>query len=853
MRFSWVLGLTLTAISFGATYAPKHRPYDVEKYSLSLSLDPNQVLTEFSAENKITLTAKEDLTSVEFDREALTTKSVEQQGAKKGTTKWQDQDGNLLKVELAKPVKAGDKITLTVAYTGKIGESHNGFFRVKDPDGPERGTLYFTNFEPLAARSFLPCNDEPYDKAQIEVTVTLPQGFDAVSNGKLVSDKKLPKKLHEVKWLQDKPHSTYLLSLAVGKFAVLTDTKKGASISVYANEKKIARAQYTMEVTRKSMDVFEDFLGTPYPWAKYATVGLPTFLWGGMENTSSTHMNEERMLLNDPKSTHERTHVAGLVAHELAHQWFGNYVTLKWWNDVWLNEAFATYMTLVAEKKIFPTEGPELAFVADTWNSYFKQEDGPRSHAIVQETIGSPEDGFDSISYTKGANVLRMLSFYLGGDERLRKALKLYLKTHGLSNATYLDFFKSVEMATGEDLKAFRDSWLLNRGYPIVTYSGTWDAKGSSYALTIKQKPNHAEDKTVFRFRMPVTFQRKTAPAYVKTLSFTTGDAERTFKFDLPAEPQSVSLNTGGVVLARIKGEGLQEKDLAAHALSNPDAITRFWAIMELGNNLEDGKPLTAFAEKTIGYVLQNDPSPYLRTTVLNTLQRSPEKNLPKALGEVIVRLAKESQTPAFETTATFKHDSLGWSEFRAALLGCLGHIGTEEATAVLEKSLNQLNLPLDDLMQSTTAVAQIGGDKALSILKTALKNHSPRGYRYQYYVQLSFASLRDKRAVEELKAILASCGPDLAGLVGRKIPSNPVVKASAEWAIFLKEFLVNDQRLGEEVKSRILGSIETEKTAEVKKTLEYVIQNGKSERIRALCKQILDKNFGSAVAKKGT
>lgn len=842
---SFFVFLSVLSASAIADFKPKNRPYDVQRYTLRLSLNPAETLKEFHGELEIALTLKAPTDTIELDREALTVTKVEQKGAQKPLT-FSDSDPALLPIKLARTGKAGDKLTLKLHYNAQIGENHRGFFRVKDPDAPERGHLFFTHFEPLAAKSFFPCNDEPYDKAAVEMVVSVPAGYEAVSNGKLTRDRKFTQNKaawHELTWKQEKPHSTYLVALAVGKFKMVEHAKAKPPITAYANQNKIARADYTLDVTYQSMKAFEEYLGVSYPWDKYATVGLPTFLWGGMENTSSTHMNEERMLLNDPSSAYEKNSIVGLVSHELAHQWFGDLVTMRWWNDVWLNEAFATFMSIVAEKKIFKNEGAEFWLVAETYDSYFKDEDGPRSHAIVTPTIESPDDAFDSTNYTKGANVLRMLSYYLG-EERFRKALKLYLTTYGGANTSYLDLFKSLELATGEDLTAFRDSWLLQRGYPVVTYSGNWDKKTSKYELTLKQTPNHPEDKSIWRFRMPITFHRKAAPAYQKTVAFPMGEAERKVKFDLPAEPELVSVNTGSVVLARVKQEGQQEKEVAVLALGDPDPLSRFTAAFDLAEGLREGKEVSRFAEKTLAYVIQSDASPYVRSNVLEMLQRSPAQKLPAQLSETILTLAQESMTANYEQSERFRQDPLGWSRNRSILLGSLGKVGSKEAMALLQKAIENPALPQDDVMESTKAVAQIGGDDALGILKNAQKIHAGRGYRYRYFTEIAFASLRDTRAVGELKRILASATPDLAGRIARPISNNPQVKGSPEWAGYLREFLLDENRFGEEVKARILTSVEHEKTPELKTTLETVVEKSTSERLRALSKQILAKNF---------
>ena len=343
-----------------------------------------------------------------------------------------------LTIHLPQPLKAGERATIAIDYSGKIHSEHEGLFKVRDPEEPARGPLLFTQFESTSARAFFPCDDEPYNKATTEVTATVPARYDVVSNGVLVRDRKLKHgggHWHEVHWRLDQRQSTYLVSLAIAPFKKIWDKANGTEVSIYVGESKVPRAHFALQTTEKALAYFNEYLGVRYPWPKYAQVGIPTFFWGGMENTSATHMNQERFLLNDSSSEFEKGGITGLVAHELAHQWFGDYVTMKWWDDVWLNESFATLMGTRATRHIFGNEEADIGNLLGVWDSYFRQEDGPRSHPIVNKTFDSSDEGFDAISYEKGANVLRMLSFYLG-EEKFRKGLGVYLKAHAFGIAT---------------------------------------------------------------------------------------------------------------------------------------------------------------------------------------------------------------------------------------------------------------------------------------------------------------------------------------------------------------------------------------------------------------------------------
>ena len=481
------------------TFSPANRPIDVLHYKIQIEIDPSTDPQDFPAEAEITLKTLAPIDSFTLDRDQLVVAEVWQAGRKKKTPNDQNvmplsfdaTDPKTVRVLLGRKTKRGEELTIGVRYSGKIRSAHHGFFKVRVPDDPERGPLLFTHFEAMGARAFFPCNDEPYDKATTEIIATVPARYEALSNGKRVGDRRFKKAgapWREIHWRLDKPHSTYLVALAIGPFQKRASKVGSKEISVWVGPGKTDKAAYSLKVTKQCYQFFEKYLGVKYPWPQYATVGLPTYLWGGMESTTSTHMNEERTLLADPRSELDKKRIVILAAHELAHQWFGDFVTMKWWDDLWLNEAFASILGTLGTRDVFRNEEAELDVIIETWDDYMRQEDGPRSHPIIDKGLSCPDDAFDAINYTKGENILRMLSFYVG-EAKFRKGLKRYLTKHALGNATYLDFFKAVEDASGVKLARFRDSWLLQRGYPILSYSGDWDAKSKVYRLRDRSAP----------------------------------------------------------------------------------------------------------------------------------------------------------------------------------------------------------------------------------------------------------------------------------------------------------------------------------------------------------------------------
>ena len=379
----------------------------------------------------------------------------------------------------------------------------------------------------------------------------------------------------------------------------------------------------------------------------------------------------------------------------------------------------------------------------------------------------------------------------------------------------------------------------------MVTYEGTWSVAKHEYLLKLTQTPNHKEDKSQFVFRMPIVFHRATTPSYSKTVTVEVTGTTTELPMRLPAEPEWVSVNTGSTVLAKVIQTTKNENVLAIQTANDPDPFSRLWASYELLAPLLGGETLSTSSQATLAQVLREDPSPYVRLGVLSAFSHMKSRWLPQNLALSILSLAKEEPSPKRDRNVAYDTDTHGWHQWRSKLLATVGRIDRPEALPLLAGVLGQDGAPLDDLAEAAYAVAALGNEKSADVLKAALKVHEKRGYRFQFAIQIAFGALETPKAAEEIRELANTSGSDLMGRIVWTIADNQTLKNSPEWAQFLKEFLVQNPRFGEDVKARMLGTIEEVKNPAVKEMLQAVLKETQSERLREGAKKILDKNFG--------
>jgi hypothetical protein len=832
---------TLPAPRKVSAFQPVARPYDVKHYRLELALERDGT---FRGKARVTLAPARDLASLELDSFGLQIAAVALEDGPKLTFTQQDFDQartGLLSVIFQRPLAAGKDATLVIDYAGRAATSHEGLFAVRDGER----VAFFTQFEPTYARRVFPSNDQPDDKATTEVVVDVPGDMRALSNGVLVEEaltEEGGRPRRRAHWKQEIPHSTYLVALAVGPFVTVpVASDVPAAIHVFAG--KEPNAQWAREATAAALRFQADFLGVPYPWAKYDQVAVPRFTWGGMENTSLVLNRESAMLLEDPASLVPRARASGLISHELAHQWFGNLVTCRWWNDIWLNEGFATYLELRTEESLHGSNQAELDLVAYALTGYFREEDGPRAHPLQARTAVGPEEVFDATSYTKGAMVLRMVEGWLGRDQ-FRRGLKAYLEAYARRNATSDEFFAVVGRATGRaaELKKLQDAWVFKKGYPVLQVSRTWNGKAA--VLSVSQRPNHRDEKGPFAFKLKVVAHRRAEPAYDREVELVVDRAQVRATVPLPAEPEWVNWNQGMVALARLEPGAVPEAELRRAVREDPDPLWRMAAAHALLGDMVDPLARTPAvpseaALAAVADLIRGDPSPYVREQVLSFFDSTRLQRLPAVLG------------PAIHEAATAPRgidaDPMGVARVRKAALEALGRVEHPEGWAFLRSGVVDTGAGLDLLGAYAVGVARIGDQASVHVLREALARQGPRGYPYFKAVGQAFGAVENVGGAGAIRELFGQApgNAELAREVIRALHNNQALKGSPEGARLVRDFLVEDRAFGDEVKAKMLRVLDEVKTAEARTALTEISQLAGSARLKASADQVLRKNFG--------
>ncbi len=359
--------------------------------------------------------------------------------------------------------------TLEIHYTGILNNELRGFYLSK-----AEGRRYaVTQFEPTDARRAFPCFDEPAFKAVFAITLIVPESDTAISNGGIVSDTPGPgPNQHTLEFSATPKMSTYLVAFLVGQFQCTAGTSDAVSIRVCATPEKVRYTAYALSVAKFALHYYDNYFGIPYPLKKLDLIAIPDFEAGAMENFGAITYRETDLLL-DPQtaSVGAQQNVAIVVAHEMAHQWFGDLVTMKWWNNIWLNEGFATWM----ETKTVAAMHPEWKMpqvVASDEQSTLNFDAQPTTRAIRAPLANTPAEInqlFDTITYYKASDVLLTVENYLG-PEMFRKGVHAYLTAHEYGNATAQDFWNAQTATSHKPVDQVMQSLVLEPGEPILTF-----------------------------------------------------------------------------------------------------------------------------------------------------------------------------------------------------------------------------------------------------------------------------------------------------------------------------------------------------------------------------------------------
>ena len=409
------------------------------------------------------------------------------------------------------PLKPG-KYRLLTDYSGKIGTQANGLFALDyaTPEGEKRGL--YTQFENSDARRFVPSWDEPSHKATFDLTATVPAAQMAVSNMPVVERKELGNGLARVKFGTSPKMSTYLLFFSLGEFDRLAETEAGVEVGVIAPKGKVEQARFALESSKHVLREYNDYFGVPYPLPKLDNIAAPgrSQFFSAMENWGAIFTFENTLLLDPSIATvSDEQRVFEVAAHEIAHQWFGNLVTMAWWDDLWLNEGFATWLEGRTTRKLHPEWDKDNVAAAYTSRGAMGRDAIATTHPVVQhvETVEQASQAFDGITYGKGSAVIGMLEDYVGADA-WRQGVRNYIKKRAYGNAVTDDLWQEIDkVAAGKQFVQVAHDFTLQPGVPLIRASSRCDDNKTVVELEQGEYTIDRKDKTPLRWRVPVSVQ----------------------------------------------------------------------------------------------------------------------------------------------------------------------------------------------------------------------------------------------------------------------------------------------------------------------------------------------------------
>ena len=672
-------------------YAPDR---DVEVLHLALDVTPD--FKQRTVQGKATIQFKPILNAVREIRLDAVDLSIENVTSTEQVQAFHVTEDKII-VTFVEPIPADKEASVTVTYHAEPTEGL--YFRTPEMGYKEGDTHLFTQGEEIEARHWYPCFDSPNMKFTSEITCRIPEGMTSISNGRLVSEEKDPATgLVACHWSQDKPHANYLISLCAGYFKKIEDKFRDVPIAFYTPASEINEAQTSFRDTKDMLTFFEKEIGVPYPWAKYSQVCVNDFVEGGMENTSCTTLTDSTLFTD---ATENIRNSEGLVAHEMAHQWFGDLVTCKDWSQIWLNESFATYYeTLYNEHKngrdnmLYELYGRARQITGITNDA----------NAIVRRNFDNSHEMFGYLSYPKGGWVLHMLRCQLGPD-LYRRCIKTYLERHQYGNVVTDDLRSVIEEFTGRSFDQFFDQWLYHGRQPQLDVSYSWDESSKLAKLTIRQTQKVDENVVLFNFPFTIRFKGKSGTT---DKQITVKEREEDFYFPLEAAPEIVRLDPEYTLLAKTTFR-LPNTMVYAQLADKTDSIGRILAIEQLAERKD--KETVAKLKKTLNedafYGVRIEAARALRSIhideALEALLDSRKQSDARVRQEVISHIADfygdTAYKSAVETLDKEKNPDITSSAIRG-----LGGYAKPEVHDALIKFLNS------ESYHNELAVAAIGG-----------------------------------------------------------------------------------------------------------------------------------------------
>ncbi len=727
--------LTLVAQRLPSVARPQH-------YSLQLA--PDLQAATFTGEEAIDLTLAQPVDSIVLNAWQLKFGAVTAQVGGRTLPAEVTLDPALQQATLHFDRKlAAGPVTLKISYSGTLNGDLRGFYLSRTA----KRNYAVTQFEPTDARRAFPSFDEPAYKATFDVSLIVPQGDTAIGNTNIVSDTPGPiAGEHTITFARTPKMSTYLVAFLVGDFQCLSGESDGVPIRACATPDKVQLAQFALSGAEFFLHYYDDYFGIKYPMPKLDMIAIPDFEAGAMENFGAITYRETAMLVDEKTaSVNAKKIVAVDVAHEMAHQWFGDMVTMAWWNNVWLNEGFATWMSnkpLAAWKPEWQIPESEAAELNQTLDL-----DGGRATRAIRSRAETPaeiNEMFDGIAYGKAAAVLLMTENYLG-EQAFRAGVHRYLQAHMYGNATAEDFWNTLQASSGKPVDKIMESLVVQPGEPLLTFGGVHDGKVevSQKRFFLNPKDATAQQQT---WVLPVCLKSSAEQADCPIMKAGTQELQA------PSAPVFYG-NAGGKGYYRSRYDSADYQQLLRQVETNltpPERITFLgsqWALARAGIS-----PVGDFLN--LAAAVRNDGSSSVITTVSGALRIIDQQvaSTPEEHKELAAWVRANFNPALARLNAPVAGEAPDKSLLRAALFGLLGNLGSDpkiiaDARQIAEQYLSDPTSVNPTLAATALNIAAQNGDAPFfdQLLRVSQTSGDPQ-LRIQAFRAL--ANFRDQALV---------------------------------------------------------------------------------------------------------
>ena len=677
----------------------------------ALTLTPDLKAATFSGSESIDITLAQPSAAITLNAAEIAFQSVtiSAAGIQQTATVSLDKAKEQATFTFAAPIPAGSA-TLTIAYTGILNNELRGFYLSKTA----RRNYAVTQFEPTDARRAFPSFDEPAFKATFDVSLVIDAADTAISNGPIVADTPGPTPArHTLKFLTTPKMSTYLVAFLVGDFQCSTGASDGIPIRVCSTPDKVALTPYGLSVAEYVLHYYNTYFGIPYPLKKLDLIALPDFEAGAMENFGAITYRETDLLIDPSIATESaKENVALVVAHEMAHQWFGDLVTMQWWDNLWLNEGFASWMENKPVAAMHPEWNVDQMVVAnddDTMNL----DAAPTTRAIRAraDTPDQINQMFDGIAYGKASAVLLAVENYLG-PETFRRGVHAYLSAHEYSNAAAEDFWGAQTATSHKPVDKIMDSLVAQPGVPILTFAtpaaGHVAVAQRRFFLSPSIKPDPAQ-----KWTLPVCFKTSAEGQDCQVL---TPDSSQ---LPIPAS-QIFFANAGGKGYYRSAYSPASYQRIVASvatALAPTERISLAgdeWAQVRANT-----VPIGAYLD--LATALSSDPNAQVVTSAYTGFSAVYERlaETPQQKAQLAAWVRRTLSPIYAQLPPATPAESPNARQLRASLFGTIGYYGRDPA--VLAQARQLAGKYLDDrasvdptLGQTALSIAAANGDAAL-------------------------------------------------------------------------------------------------------------------------------------------